>query len=296
MLNYRDLRIGETRQASNGQMMTIIDYKNIDDVTIQFEDGTIVYKQRYTHYLKGYIKNPNYSRAYKYRVGETKKNNLGHTMTIIEYNNADDMTVRFEDGVEIKTKYASFRLGNTQHPDDRFKRSSTATIEHRKQERLNEQSRAKCGLMMTVIAYRGRQDIDIRFEDGVEVYHKSYTNFKRGKIGHPKHKTPNNNGQPASYRLGEKVMTKYGMTAEISKYINSKNFIVQFEDGVTVKCSSYRSFLRGGTTHPFPITLNGIEIDNLAYVYKDVGNFYCRCKKCGKKDILTLEEVKSHHC
>ena len=41
------------------------------------------------------------------------------------------------------------------------------------------------GEKMTIIAYRNYENIDIQFEDGTVVYHKTYGNFKNGKIKHP---------------------------------------------------------------------------------------------------------------
>jgi hypothetical protein len=52
-------RIGEKSIASNGQTMTIIDYRNSRDVDIRFEDGTVVQHKLYQSFLKGYIRNPN---------------------------------------------------------------------------------------------------------------------------------------------------------------------------------------------------------------------------------------------
>ncbi len=41
------------------------------------------------------------------------------------------------------------------------------------------------GEKMTIIAYRCYEDIDIQFEDGTVVYHRTYGNFKSGLIKHP---------------------------------------------------------------------------------------------------------------
>ena len=38
---------------------------------------------------------------------------------------------------------------------------------------------------MTIIKYRSAKDIDIQFEDGTIVEHKSFSAFKRGFIYHP---------------------------------------------------------------------------------------------------------------
>ncbi len=40
-----------------------------------------------------------------------------------------------------------------------------------------------CGMEATCIAYRGTHDIDVQFEDGTIVEHKSKVSFVRGQIG-----------------------------------------------------------------------------------------------------------------
>lgn len=53
-------RIGETKkQKYTGEKMTIIDYAGNSQVTVQFEDGTIVNDVRYQNFNKGLIMNPN---------------------------------------------------------------------------------------------------------------------------------------------------------------------------------------------------------------------------------------------
>ena len=48
--------------------------------------------------------------------------------------------------------------------------------------RVGEENINNQGEKMTIIAYRGAKDIDVQFEDGIIVYNRDYTNFKKGKI------------------------------------------------------------------------------------------------------------------
>ena len=57
---YIQNRIGETNITNNSQKMTIIGYRNGNDIDIQFEDGTIVKNRTYRRFKEGKIKNPNY--------------------------------------------------------------------------------------------------------------------------------------------------------------------------------------------------------------------------------------------
>ena len=55
-------------------------------------------------------------------------------------------------------------------------------------DRRGERKVANNGLMMEIIAYRSKDDIDIKFlEDGYTVTHKSYNHFQQGCIRHPNH-------------------------------------------------------------------------------------------------------------
>jgi hypothetical protein len=54
------------------------------------------------------------------RVNETSVNNRGSTMVIKEYNNADDIVVRFiENGYMVKTTYQRFKIGTIKNPLDK---------------------------------------------------------------------------------------------------------------------------------------------------------------------------------
>ena len=58
--NCHDKYMGMTKIARNGMVMKIIDYKNAHDITVQFEDGTIV-KASINNFKSSYVKNPNYT-------------------------------------------------------------------------------------------------------------------------------------------------------------------------------------------------------------------------------------------
>lgn len=51
-------KIGEVNYNNKNQKMTIIDYKNYDNIHVKFEDDTII-KCRYGNFINGAIKNPN---------------------------------------------------------------------------------------------------------------------------------------------------------------------------------------------------------------------------------------------
>lgn len=65
------------------------------------------------------------------------------------------------------------------------------TIENRKAqfktERMGQHKQMKSGLWVTITEYNNTDDITLQFDDGTIVCHKTYTDFKNGKITYPKH-------------------------------------------------------------------------------------------------------------
>lgn len=109
-------RIEEINKATNGQIMTIIKYRNTSDIDIQFEDGTIVKHKSYSNFKLGLIKNPNF--YIQNRIGETNIANNRQVMTIVKYRGCNDIDVQFEDNTIVKHKsYQSFLKGKIKNPN-----------------------------------------------------------------------------------------------------------------------------------------------------------------------------------
>lgn len=123
-------------------------------------------------------------------------------------------------------------------------------------DRIGEQNRAKNGLMMTIIEYRNSTNIDIQFEDGFIVYHKTYSRFLSGMIGHPKYPayTRRNNlymkKRIKTDRIGQTNTASNGMILTIIAYRHVTDIDVQFEDGAIVTHVRYDAFKNGRIPHP----------------------------------------------
>ena len=147
--------------------------KNNRDIDICFEDGAIAKCKGYKEFKKGSIAHP--STTAEARLGETQMMNCGMEATIIRYNTGKDIDLRFEDGTIAKCKsYKSFKKGEIANQNIK------ASFENR----LGETRMMNCGMEATIIRYNGAFDIDVRFEDGTVVEHKSYSKFKKGEIAH----------------------------------------------------------------------------------------------------------------
>ena len=108
-------------------------------------------------------------------------------------------------------------------------------------DRTGEVRRANNGMLMKIIAYHSLSNIDIQFEDGTIVYHKTYNRFKDGYISNPNY---------VSDKVGEVTVATNGMKMKIIAYHNCQNIDVQFEDGTIVYHKRYNKFKSGNIVNP----------------------------------------------
>ena len=98
------------------------------------------------------------------------------------------------------------------------------------------------GMKMTLIAWRGCNDIDVQFEDGTIVKEQYYHSFCAGNIKYPDFLK--------KQRLGMTKLMNCGMKATIVEYFDSTDMTVQFEDGYVKKHVLFKAFAKGATTNP----------------------------------------------
>ena len=97
-------------------------------------------------------------------------------------------------------------------------------------------------MKMTLVAWRGCNDIDVQFEDGTIVKEQYYHSFCAGNIKYPDFLK--------KQRLGMTKMMNCGMKATIVEYFDSTDMTVRFEDGYEKKHVSFKAFAKGATTNP----------------------------------------------
>ena len=113
-----------------------------------------------------------------------------------------------------------------------------------KTDRLGKTKMMSCGMEATIIRYGGATDIDVCFEDGTVVEHRTYGSFKKGEIA------KRNVKASAETRLGETRMMNCGMKATIIRYGKYRDIDVRFEDGTVAKNRGYRDFKKGEIANP----------------------------------------------
>lgn len=119
----------------------------------------------------------------------------------------------------------------------------------------------KCGLHAEVIACKGYKDIDVRFEDGTVVTHKSYQAFQNGEIHNP------NTGITPKYAkkyIGKSAVMNDGRMLTITDYRGYSDVTGVFDDGTEVTFGM-GNFDRGAVAHPDDISVavqNNIQLKN----------------------------------
>lgn len=153
--------IGQTSISKRGQKMKCIEYRNTDDIGIEFEDGTVVKHKKYYNFKHGYVKNPNE------HLGKVSTNNDNQKMKIIKYINSDDITVQFEDGTIVEHKtYSNFKYGKIRNPNIH----------------IGEKYKLKDGTVATIKKY-SQYNVTVQLSNGQVVSNIVYRTLQRGSLG-----------------------------------------------------------------------------------------------------------------
>lgn len=109
-------RLGMIKENNQGYLMKVVKYDGVRNVVVEFQDE---YKERvcciWKQFQNGSVTNPIVK---KLRLGEKKLNKQNDLMIIVEYNNAHDIIIEFQDKykAKIKTTYENFTKGNILNP------------------------------------------------------------------------------------------------------------------------------------------------------------------------------------
>ena len=109
------------------------------------------------------------------RIGLTKQNKWGDTMKIIEYINANNIIVEFQDEYKEKKKsrYSHFLDGDIVNP-------------HILNCRIGQENFNSQGCLMKIVEYNGIRDVVVEFQDKHKTkVHTTYQHFKDGSIKNP---------------------------------------------------------------------------------------------------------------
>lgn len=236
-INY----IGACKRMNNGQLATVIEYRNSKHMTVQFEDGTIVNDVYKVHFDAGKVSNPNYYRLS--RISEVNRMSNGQLAKVVEYRSSSDIDVEFEDGTIVNNvRYDHFKSGAIANPSL-----------HKYQARIDNASivgvtkEMNCGLLATCIEYNGCYDLTVQFETGEIVYKRSKLDFLRGEIVSPS--LPKYFANRRVDLTGISKIMNNGLKATVVED-NNGIITIQFADGYIVSNKTRSNFRNGSIAHP----------------------------------------------
>ena len=204
--NLKNKRIGKEKLNNQGCLMKCIEYKSSKNITVEFQDE-YKFKKKATwgEFDKGKISNP------YYRLGLEKYNKQGYLMKIIQYNNATDIIVEFDDKFKTKVNasWKQFNAGTLRNPN--FYKNRIGI------EKYNNDND-----LMKIIEYNSATDITVKFTGEYEYVTKStWDAFQLGEIRNPlspslynvgiigdKYKTINNGVSTKEYNTWNNVLMR----------------------------------------------------------------------------------------
>ena len=218
----RPLRIGDTFVNGQGLTYKVIDFIDHDNVTIQFEDGTIIKNRSSGDVRQGISTNPNYDRYFGVSRFIRK---LGCNATIISRNNnfANKITIQDEHG----TVYGNQRL------------STFLNGGFNREMRIGERQKMNCGMSAEIIDIKTANNITIRFDDGSTVK----TNSKSFYAGTTKHPTIRKGYVPKNH-VYETATSIDGYKATIIEYTDPETMTIEFEDKSRRTDVGYNNFFQ----------------------------------------------------
>ena len=242
---------GEERVTKHGEHVKLLVYRGKNDVDVQFESGEIR-TTTYPTFVSDCLVSAHY-RMQKYadRVGQTNVNQQGRTMTIVQYYDSQNITVRFDNGIEKENiSYQAFQQGRVLCPGDKVIRSDKgAKLERIANSRIGEVFCNQEGECMTIVAYHSSQDVTVEFDDGTVREHVTYPHIKNGLVTKNSKAARDCLIRNTKARVGESKTANNGLVMTIIEYRNSEDITIEFEDGVRVQ-SQYSKFTKGQVAHP----------------------------------------------
>ena len=184
-------------------------------------------------------------------LGKVYVNNQGLKMTIVEYENSANVTVRFEDGMVRKTDTSTLKIGSIRHPNYALNNREENRTKYLGKVYMNNQ-----GLKMKVIEYIDSQNVIVQFEDG----HKkkaTIANIINGLVNNKNFRHPNNGY--ANY-IGRTFEMNDGSILKIIGYENRCNVTVEYDDGYKAITDLSR-VLKRNAFNPFKPS-----VENVGYI------------------------------
>jgi len=214
IVNKED-RIGQQVVTMEGELITLIDYKDYFNILVEFKDG-ITKQTNYRSFKNGSIKKVSSKDYSNLRVGETIENIDGDIVKIIKYINAKDVDFQFDNGEIVNGYYHTFKNKKIRKKE-KFNKSNTLkkfTKRLSRKDKIGLTNINKDNIEMTIIDVINYKTIIVKFEDGF-IKKAPYESFKKGSINNPYYKSIANFGYIGEgiyqARNGSKLTPQYSV-------------------------------------------------------------------------------------
>ena len=237
--SYKNTSIlGQSLKMNCGLVCTVIEDISSNNITVQFEDNYIVRNRTRQEFKQRHIARTYHSMESQKKslLGIKKLLNNGLWCEVVKYNNAHDMSIRFDIDNSIKhTSRSCFLAGYIGHRDYSI---------HSKTSVRGRTLLMTCGLYATCIEDNRVDDITVLFEDGVVVDKRHRYEFINRHICHP-------SIRPKIYNsiVGQSKRMHNGLNCVVIEDNGYNDIVVEFDD--KYKVSTNRGcFAQGYIRHP----------------------------------------------
>ncbi len=230
--------LGQTKELLDGDVITVIDYKNSDHILVKHKDGREeVITEKFLKSNKKLLKEC----ISKY-VGYSKRMRNAQVATIIAYRSYEDIDIQFEDGTVVehisKRLFDYNRVGNPNYD---------AKKEKSRKKYLGKIKKNKNGDRMKIIKYNHSSDIDVEFIDEEKVVkNTTIIKWNEGRVYLDGNRPINKEYIKARDTwLGVVKENTSGDKMKLIEYGGSKDISVEFDDGSIICHRTLDAFRRG---------------------------------------------------
>ena len=306
-------RLGETRKNNQGLSMTIIAYENSHNMTVKFEDNTILYKKYYGDFKKGMITNPNYESLRIRKKKEEAKNRRAKIKESITIN-----------GVEYKIKPIDNKFYLLKYPDGTTRTIDINSLEkyisgelelpksknvsvkedffYRRNNRIGEKQENIDGDICEIVEYKSDRNITVLINNSYKVS-GTYYSFVTGKLRLPeKRGSVYDIKESQAYKkyVGKTVVLDNGLTCKCIDNKDYNNITVVLSDNSELVISTTefnRKHIRKKRLRP---DFSGKTYNSWCIVKKiDATMYECKCLGCNRiftRCIYDIINGKSKSC
>lgn len=183
---FKGYRVGESIVNRLGETVTITAYRSYNDIDVIIDDKVEKSHCRYLDFSSGNINSKTSKTSFKDCLNKKFTNKYGETATVIEYVNANKVTIQFDTG-EIKNCVYSSLVNGTFTKTTKPNLTPTGRPKGYPSH-LGETVTKRNGETITIIEYNGCRDFKVQFSDGTITQGKLYSDFLRGAIKNPNKK------------------------------------------------------------------------------------------------------------